>query len=68
MKDRYAGVANQFATTEILAFLISLPVMFLVEGFQFGRFLDLLFTDAQFRKGLSRRWGVWEKMFRKFNY
>ena len=26
MKDRYAGVQNQFAMTEILAFCISIPV------------------------------------------
>merc|ERR1719203_1175184 len=32
IKARYSGVANQFAVTEILAFLISLPVMYAVEG------------------------------------
>jgi solute carrier family 35 protein E1 len=52
IKDRYGGVANQFATTEILAFLISLPVMFLTEGFQFGTFLNLLATEPKLQKGL----------------
>merc|ERR1719393_1150090 len=47
------GVANQFALTEILAFLISLPVMFLTEGFQFGTFLNLLFTEPKLQKGLA---------------
>ena len=32
IKKRYGGVGNQYAVTEILAFLISLPVMFLTEG------------------------------------
>ena len=33
-EERYAGVANQYAVTEIFAFLASLPVMFAVEGKQ----------------------------------
>merc|ERR1712205_73871 len=32
LKKRMGGVANQFAITEVLAFLISLPVMFATEG------------------------------------
>jgi len=52
VKDRFGGVQNQFACTEILAFCISLPVMFLVEGGQFLQFLDFLFTNWEFQKGL----------------
>ena len=40
IKDRYAGVANQFAVTEVLAFLISLPVMFATEGAKVRRSHD----------------------------
>merc|ERR1711968_359797 len=36
IKKRYGGVGNQYAVTEILAFLISLPVMFLTEGSKSG--------------------------------
>ncbi|KAJ1640959.1 hypothetical protein T492DRAFT_851532 [Pavlovales sp. CCMP2436] len=36
IKDRFAGVGNQFAVTEILSFLVSLPVMIYVEGAQVG--------------------------------
>merc|ERR1719440_2615056 len=52
VKDRYAGIQNQFAATEILAFLISFPVMLLTEGTQIFRFLDLLLTNWEFQKGL----------------
>jgi len=52
IKDRYAGVANQFAVTEVLAFLISVPVMIAVEGAKWGEFMNLLKTDAKFQVGL----------------
>merc|ERR1712066_511580 len=52
IKDRYAGVANQFAVTEILAFLVSLPVMFLTEGGKFGEFVKLCFTSSKLQLGL----------------
>merc|ERR1719253_1751117 len=45
LKERMGGVANQFAVTECLAFAISLPVMFFVEGAKFGEFVHLLKTD-----------------------
>merc|ERR1711865_246369 len=45
LKDRMGGVANQFALTEVLAFLISVPVMFMVEGAQWPKFVELLKTD-----------------------
>ena len=44
IKKRYGGVGNQYAVTEILAFLISLPVMFLTEGAKFGEFIELFKT------------------------
>jgi len=41
LKSRFQGVGNQFAVTEILAFLVSLPVMFYTELDKFPAFLDL---------------------------
>merc|ERR1712087_752212 len=38
IKERMGGVANQFALTEILGFLISLPVMILTEWTKFPEF------------------------------
>merc|ERR1712078_499633 len=46
IKKRYGGVGNQYAVTEILAFLISLPVMFLTEGAKFGEFIELFKTAS----------------------
>lgn len=53
IKDRFAGVANQFAVTEVLAFLISLPVMFLTEGAKFGKFCELMTTNRDLQIGLA---------------
>ena len=55
IKKRYGGVGNQYAVTEILAFLISLPVMFLTEGAKFGEFVELFKTsrDLQFNLVMS---------------
>ena len=55
IKKRYGGVGNQYAVTEILAFLISLPVMFLTEGGKFGEFVELFKTssDLQFNLVMS---------------
>ena len=55
IKKRYGGVGNQYAVTEILAFLISLPVMFLTEGAKFGEFVELFKTssDLQFNLLMS---------------
>lgn len=39
---RFAGVGNQFAVTQILAFFICLPIMFLTEGDMFPTFVDKL--------------------------
>merc|ERR1712176_928090 len=53
IKDRIGGVANQFALTEVLAFLISLPVMAAVEGNKFGEFWSLLKTSRDLQIGLA---------------
>eukprot|EP00908_Phaeocystis_cordata_P020327 Transcript_31997.p1 GENE.Transcript_31997~~Transcript_31997.p1 ORF type:complete len:309 (-),score=198.40 Transcript_31997:339-1244(-) len=53
LKDRMGGVANQFALTEVLAFLISLPVMFATEGAKWGEFCNLLMTDPKLQLGLA---------------
>lgn len=53
LKERMGGVANQFAVTEILAFLISVPVMIAVEGDQWAKFWDLLMTDRKLQIGLA---------------
>merc|ERR1712060_224605 len=51
-KDRVGSVGNQFAMTEVLGFLISLPVMFYLEGAQFGKFVSMLGGDAGLRYNL----------------
>jgi len=53
LKDRMGGVANQFAITEVLAFLISVPVMFMVEGAQWSKFVELLKTERNLQIGLA---------------
>ena len=53
LKDRMGGVANQFALTEVLAFLISVPVMFMVEGAQWPKFVELVKTDRNLQIGLA---------------
>jgi len=52
LKDRMGGVANQFALTEVLGFLISLPVMFATEGGKFGEFCKLLMTSKELQMSL----------------
>mmetsp|Transcript_38039 Transcript_38039/g.92456 ORF Transcript_38039/g.92456 Transcript_38039/m.92456 type:complete len:370 (+) Transcript_38039:22-1131(+) len=52
-KERYAGVANQFAVTEVLAFLISVPVMIATEGAKWDVFWTTLKTDRNLQIGLA---------------
>ena len=56
LKDRFggkkSGVANQFAVTEVLAFFVSLPVMFAAEGAKFGEFCGLCLTSRPLQVGL----------------
>uniref|UniRef100_A0A7S0AUF4 Sugar phosphate transporter domain-containing protein n=1 Tax=Minutocellus polymorphus TaxID=265543 RepID=A0A7S0AUF4_9STRA len=53
--ERFGGVGNQFATTQILAFFMCLPVMFLTEGDKFSEFVDTFKTssDLQFNLVMS---------------
>lgn len=52
LKDRMGGVANQFALTEVLGFLISLPVMFATEWRKFPEFCSMLMSDKTLQVGL----------------
>jgi solute carrier family 35 protein E1 len=45
IKDRFAGVGNQFAVTEVLSFIVSLPVMIYTEGHNWGKFCDLFMSS-----------------------
>lgn len=46
LKDDLGSVGNQFAVTTILAFLISVPVMYFKEGHKFNEFLELAQTNS----------------------
>jgi len=52
IKERYGGIGNQFAVTEVLAFLVSLPVMFFTEGAKWGEFCSLVMTSKELQIGL----------------
>merc|ERR1711871_105802 len=52
IKDRMGGVANQFALTEVLGFLISVPVMIATEWKKFPEFCKLLMTSKDLQIGL----------------
>jgi len=52
LKDRMGGVANQFALTEVLGFLISLPVMFATEYKKLPEFCKMLATNSELQMGL----------------
>lgn len=52
LKEDLGSVGNQFAITTIIAFLISLPVMYAKEGAKFPEFLELLQTNTVVRDNL----------------
>mmetsp|Transcript_10641 Transcript_10641/g.35213 ORF Transcript_10641/g.35213 Transcript_10641/m.35213 type:complete len:424 (-) Transcript_10641:1473-2744(-) len=52
IKERFGGVGNQYATTEILAFGISVPVMILKEYDMFPKFCNLCLTSPALRFNL----------------
>jgi solute carrier family 35 protein E1 len=52
LKDRMGGVANQFALTEVLGFLISLPVMLATEWKNLPKFCKLLVSNKDLQIGL----------------
>jgi solute carrier family 35 protein E1 len=53
IKERMGGVANQFALTEVLAFLVSVPVMIATEGAKWGEFVELMKTNRDLQIGLA---------------
>jgi len=53
VKERYQGVGNQFAVTEVLAFLVSVPVMIFTEGAKWGEFCSLMMTSKELQLGLA---------------
>merc|ERR1719199_2149464 len=52
LKYRLGGVGNQFAITEVYAFLISVPVMFYLEGAKFGEFIKLFQSNQKLQFNL----------------
>ncbi|KAL7436514.1 hypothetical protein ACHAXM_005240 [Skeletonema potamos] len=50
--ERYGGVGNQFAVTQIVGFIILLPIMFATEGSMFTTFLEKLKTDSSLQFNL----------------
>jgi solute carrier family 35 protein E1 len=46
LKDRLGNVGNQFAVTQIMAFAMALPMMFLTEGSKWGEFRETLATNS----------------------
>jgi len=50
--SRYCGVGNQFAVTQILAFLICLPIMFITEGEMLSTFYDKLIFSKELQFNL----------------
>lgn len=50
--ERFSGVGNQFATTQMIAFSICLPIMFATEGENFPKFLDLLKSSKELQFNL----------------
>lgn len=50
--SRYAGVGNQFAVTQILAFFICLPIMYITEGDMLPEFYDKLIFNKELQFNL----------------
>ena len=46
LKDRLGTVGNQFAVTQIMAFAMSLPLLYLTEGSKWGEFRETLSTNS----------------------
>ena len=51
--ERYGGVGNQFAVTQIVGFFILLPVMFATEGDMTAAFVEKLKTDSSLQFNLA---------------
>jgi len=50
--SRYGGVGNQFAVTQILAFFICLPIMYVTEGDMLPSFFDKLIYSKELQFNL----------------
>jgi solute carrier family 35 protein E1 len=50
--ERYGGVGNQFAVTQIVGFVLLLPIMYATEGDKLGSFLESLKTDSSLQFNL----------------
>lgn len=50
--ERYGGVGNQFAVTQIVGFIILLPIMYMVEGDKLPSFIESLKTDSSLQFNL----------------
>jgi len=50
--QRYGGVGNQFAVTQIVGFIILLPIMYATEGEKIPAFLEQLKTDSNLQFNL----------------
>lgn len=50
--ERYGGVGNQFAVTQIVGFFILLPIMFATEGDMTATFVEKLKTDSSLQFNL----------------
>lgn len=50
--QRYGGVGNQFAVTQIVGFVILLPIMYVTEGDMLKTFLKQLKTDSSLQFNL----------------
>jgi len=46
LAERFVGVGNQFAVTQMIGFFLLLPVMFATEGQMFSTFVEQLKTDS----------------------
>ena len=46
LKDRLGTVGNQFAVTQIMAFIMSLPLLYLTEGSKWGEFRETLSLNS----------------------
>jgi len=50
--ERFGGVGNQFAVTQIIGFFLCLPIMFLTEGDMLNTFIDKLSNSTQLQFNL----------------
>ena len=49
LRDRLGSTSNQFAVTNVMTFLLSVPLVVAVEGAQWPKFVSLVSTNGPFR-------------------